>query len=203
MSNQSKGLISLKNIYIILTRSNTILSAAIAASTGEPYTHASIAFGDDFTKMYSFARVYSRFPLPAGLKEENLFRGFYKKRSSMPCALLSLSVDDKAYYAAKSHVYDMMCRRREYGYNLLGLFLCRMRISRESKRHFFCSQFVSKIISEYCSVKLPKAPSLMHPSDFLDMPELERIYIGEFGDVRTLKPIKSLRGGLLASEMSR
>lgn len=178
----------MKNIYIILTRSNTVISKLIGIFTHEPFTHASIAFDDTLEKMYSFARFYANMPLPAGLTEENIRRGFYKKRSRMPCALLSLSVDDKTYYEAKNYVDEMMCRRSELRYSILGLVLCSFRIRYEFRNHFFCSQFVSKILAECCHVKLPKDSSLMHPYDLLKIPEIIPVYMGELGDVRELTP---------------
>ena len=178
----------MKNIYIILTRSDTFISRLIGALTHEPFTHASIAFDDTFDKMYSFSRFYANIPLPAGLTEENIRRGFYKNRGSMPCALLSLSVDDKTYFAAQNYVLDMMCRRGALRYSILGLILCNFRIRYEFRNHFFCSQFVSKILAECCNVKLPKHSSLMHPSDLLKVPEITPVYTGELGDVRELTP---------------
>ena len=46
-----------KNIYIILTRSDTFISRLIGFFTKEPFTHASIAFDDSLDRMYSFARL--------------------------------------------------------------------------------------------------------------------------------------------------
>lgn len=69
-----------KNIYIILTRSDTFISRLIGFLTKEPFTHASIAFDDSLDRMYSFARLNPKMPLPAGLKEENIHRGFYKNK---------------------------------------------------------------------------------------------------------------------------
>lgn len=178
----------MKNIYIILTRSNTLISQIIGLITKEPFTHASVAFDDNLDKMYSFARFYPYMPLPAGLQVENIRGGFYKNRSRMPCALLSLAVDEKTYYEAKSYVYSMMCRRAELRYSILGLILCNFHIRYEFRNHFFCSQFVSKVL-ERCHVKLPKHSSLMHPSDLMNISELSTVYMGELGDVRLLAPV--------------
>ena len=49
----------MKNIYILLTRSQTIVSRLVHLSTGDTYTHASIAWDDELTTLCGFARRYS------------------------------------------------------------------------------------------------------------------------------------------------
>ena len=56
----------MKNIYILLTRSRTILSRLIHLATNDTYTHASIAWDDELTTLCSFARRHTSLPLPAG-----------------------------------------------------------------------------------------------------------------------------------------
>ena len=41
----------MKNIYILLTRSRTILSRLIHLATNDTYTHASIAWDDELTTL--------------------------------------------------------------------------------------------------------------------------------------------------------
>ena len=43
----------MKNIYIILTQSGTILSRVIKFATSEAYNHASLCLDDKFEKLYS------------------------------------------------------------------------------------------------------------------------------------------------------
>lgn len=177
-----------KKIYIILTRSDTFISRLISLSTNEPFTHASLAFDDSLDRMYSFARLNPKTPLPAGLKEENIHRGFYKNKGRIPCALLYFTVDERTYWEAKEYVNSMLLRRSRLRYSLAGLLLCKFGIKYEFKNHFFCSQFVSKVLAESCRIKLPKHSSLMHPSDLLLLPEMNVVYSGDLDDIRTLTP---------------
>ncbi len=176
----------MKKIYIILTKSDTIISKVINRFTGEPYTHAAIAFDSEIREVYSFGRFFASLPLPAGLKYEDVRGGFYKKRPNMPCALLAVSVEDEKYYAALDRVHDMMACKSEWKYSILGLILCSFQRQHEFRRHYFCSQFVAKVLVDVCGVKLPKSPSLTHPSDFLEIEGVEIVHAGELGDVRTL-----------------
>ena len=43
----------MKTIYILLTRSGTLLSNLVYAVTGANYTHASLAFDEDLSCLYS------------------------------------------------------------------------------------------------------------------------------------------------------
>ena len=67
----------MKRIYIILTKSPTILSKTISAVTKEPYTHSSISFSNTIQPMYSAGRDYALLPAPGHLKVEPLQSGFY------------------------------------------------------------------------------------------------------------------------------
>ena len=168
----------MKNVYILLTRSSSLLSRLICLFTGDKYTHASIAFDEDLHAMYSFARRHASFPLPAGLVEEHINTGFYRRQGDIPCTVLSLCVSDREYYLLKDTVHAMLCRRNEYRYSILGLLLCSLSIPRESEHAYFCSQFVAFLLLKTCSLTLPKPPSLMHPQDFLSMDALDCLYEG-------------------------
>ena len=46
----------MKTIYILLTRSGTLLSKLVYAATGASYTHASMAFDAELSCLYSSTR---------------------------------------------------------------------------------------------------------------------------------------------------
>ncbi len=178
----------MKNVYIVLTKSDTVISKIIGLVTKEPFTHASISFDDSLEVMYSFSRYYPCLPLPAGMMQENIRDGFYRHRGHIPCKVLSLQVDDKTFYSAREVCRSMMIRREEYNYSVIGLILCSFSIKREFRHKYFCSQFVSKVLSECCGASLPKPACLMHPADILYIPGVKPVYSGELEDVRGLAP---------------
>lgn len=171
----------MKKIYILLTRSDTIVSKLISAATSDEYTHVSICFNSSMKLFYSFARKYVHSPLPAGLRRERLDKGFFKLNPHIPCALYSLDVENEAFYKAKSHVKLMMKHSDSYRFNIYGLFLCKINIPLKRKHHYFCSQFVSEVLKESNAIRLPKAASLMRPVDYTTLPELNEIYTGSIG----------------------
>jgi len=168
----------MKFLYLLLTRSTSLPSRLIGLFTSEPFTHVSLAFDRDLSVLYSFARKYPSTPLPAGLTEEHIDRGFYQRQGNIPCALLRISVPDPIYFRAKTLVYQMFQRREDYTYSILGLLLCRLRIPFDLPNRYFCSQFVGTVLSESGALILPKPASLMHPFDFCSLREPEILYLG-------------------------
>lgn len=155
-----------KSIYILLTKSDTCISKIINLTTSDRYTHASISFDASLQPMYSFARKYVHFPLPAGLRQEPLDEGFFKRYSHIPCALYELKVTEDVYNRAKRQVDRMMKKQKEYRFSVLGLILCRLSIPFHRKHFYFCSEFVGAVLEDSNALSLPKAPSLMRPNDY-------------------------------------
>lgn len=168
----------MKSIYILLTKSDTLISKIIQLATDDKYTHVSIAFEESLRPLYSFSRKYCHTPLPAGLQQEFLHRGYYRKYNHIPCALYELKVSDKVYERARREVEQMMENNTCYRYSILGLLCCQMNIPFHRERHLFCSQFVSEILSRSKALRLPKDTSLMRPNDYTRIPGLLCRYQG-------------------------
>lgn len=181
----------MKSIYLFLTCSTSLPSRLIHFFTSDPFTHVSIAFDGTLPVMYSFARRYARLPLPAGLIEESIDRGFYKKQGDIPCAILRLDVPDSVYYRAESRVYHMLKRKSTYRYSIIGLLMCRFHIPLELPNQYFCSQFVGMILRESGALELPKPASLMHPSDFCNVHELKLLYYGNLSELRAIRRLSA------------
>lgn len=181
----------MRKIYILLTKSDTWVSRLIKLVTNDTYTHISISFEPDLQPMYSFSRKFVHFPLPAGLRIEPLDKGFYKKYNHIPCALYELNVTDRVYYAAKSEVERMMKNAAHCPYNLIGLLLCRMRIPFHRENQYFCSEFVSEVLTRSHALTMPKAPSLMRPNDYTHLCQLNCRFEGSLNELLAHRMLKS------------
>ena len=157
----------MKTIYILLTRSGTLLSNLVYAVTGANYTHASLAFDEDLSCLYSSTRKNGYTMFPAGPSREYLNRGVFRLRENVPCALYALDVSDEAYPRARRRAEHMMAHGSLYQFNVIGLALCGMHIRWKRRRHYFCSQFVSEVLEKSGAVDLPKDSTLMHPKGTL------------------------------------
>lgn len=169
----------MKSIFILLTKSDTYISKIIKLTTSDTYTHASISFDESLQPLYSFSRKFVRLPLPAGLRIEPLTKGFYKKYDYIPCALYELKVEDEVYAAAKQEVEQMMVKAPLYRFSVIGLVLCRLGIPFHRQHHYFCSEFVGKVLHHSNALPLPKKPSLMRPNDYANIPGLTCLFEGQ------------------------
>ena len=173
----------MKNIYILLTRSSTILSTTINLLTKDEYTHVSIAFDENLESMCSFARKYANLPLPGGLMDEGLFKGYFKGHPRTPCMMMRLQVEDEAYELVKNRAEEMLANRDSYRFNIRGLFLCKFGIVKKRENYYFCSEFVTELLEMTNAVKFPKCSSLMHPQDYASLKELKICYKGTIGEL--------------------
>ena len=170
MSRQHGETTTMKTLYIFLTRSGTLLSNLVYSLTGAQYTHISLAFDEDLSTLYSSTRKNGYTMFPAGPSREYLNRGVFLMRENIPCALYALEVTDEAYTRAKRRTQHMMHHGELYRFNSLGLLLCWMHIRWQRRRHYFCSQFVSEVLQKSGALELPKPSTLMHPSDYAELP---------------------------------
>ena len=173
----------MKTIYILLTRSGTLLSKLVYAVTGASYTHASMAFDEELNCLYSSTRKNGYTMFPAGPSKEYLNRGVFRLRGDAPCALYALEVTEEAYVRARRRAEHMMARGELYRFNTLGLILCALHIRWQRRRHYFCSQFVSEVLQKSGALDLPKPSTLMHPSDYAELPQLRCLYRGTLADL--------------------
>lgn len=177
----------MKTIYILLTKSDTILSRLVHLVTSDTYTHVSVSFDRQLGILYSSSRKNGQTLFPAGPCTERLNAGYYERHGQIPCRLYELRVSDEAYGKAAEEVREIMKHERNYHFNILGLFLCQMKIPFHRKHHFFCSQFVGEILRRSRAVEIPKDTTLMRPSDYTRMPELTLLYQGRVGELALMQ----------------
>lgn len=182
----------MKSIYILLTKSDTYVSRIIGLTTSAAFTHISISFERSLVPMYSFSRKRVNLPLPAGLRIEPLDYGFFSKYDYIPCALYELKVDDAAFESAKEKVDRMMDNAEEYRFSVMGMLMCFMHIPFNRKHHYFCSQFVSEVLTESEAMKLPKPPCLMRPADYALLPGLLCLFSGRLSSLPTEAAVNKL-----------
>lgn len=176
----------MKELYVLLTRSPSMLSRSIRLVTNDKYTHSSLAFDPRLLSMCSFGRKVYFLPFPGGLVHEPLKAGYYKFHDKIPCELFSLSVDDEVYERAVELTQKMFSEAEMYHYNVRGLLKCRKGIEFERDGYFFCSQFVAKILQDSGAIELPKPPSLMRPLDYESIPQIKRLYCGQLNELKRL-----------------
>ena len=165
-------------IYIVLTKTGTLLSKAIGMYTGKEMNHASIAFDEELFDMYSFGRKQLNNPLSGGFLREDAERGLFE---TADCVIYRCRVSHYQYLEMMKFVRYMYCNRDRYKYNFIGLFGVMMQKEVRRERAYFCSQFVAMLL-KIGGLKIYQNPALMTPHCIAQLPYLEKVYAGKLAD---------------------
>ena len=149
-----------RTLYIFLVRTDSFFSKVISLFTHTKYTHASIGFDCQCTRLYSFARIYTNMPIPAGFVKESTTTGLLSLSPNAPCAVYAVKVTEQAYEDISTQLEEMYLNKNSYGYNYLGPACCFFGIPLKIKNKYFCSQFVAELLSSHHAIVLAKPASL-------------------------------------------
>jgi hypothetical protein len=197
MKNNKKGLLTkkawgsknsrCKNVYIVLTQTQTYPARLIHFYTNEPYAHASIAFDEDLEEMYSFARRGIWNPFNAGFIEEDINGGIFGKYRSTTCSIYRLRITEQQYIRLREEVEVFKQNKDNYSYNFLGLIAAALNIPVRAKQRYFCSQFVAYVLEQSGIKIFNKNYALVKPRDIRLNPRLKAIYRGRLAEYRMAK----------------
>lgn len=164
-----------KTIYIVLTDTGTLLSKAIGMYTGKDLNHASIAFDEQLTEMYSFGRKQRHNPFIGGFVKEDAAEGIFRDAT---CAIFSYDVNDEEYDRMRRRIRQIEMNKAQYRYNFIGLFGVAVNKGIPRNHAFFCSQFVATVVNEGRIQMFSIAPNLVQPHHFAQVKCLKLIYQG-------------------------
>ncbi len=172
----------MKNIYLLLSRSPTVVSKTIHLFVGGQFTHISLAITPETDKFYSYSRRRLYNFLIGGFIREDTRSFVFARFPDTPCALYELSVSDEAYDVIKAQIEELNDNYENARYSLLGALVMRMGIIWRRDPKFTCSQFVAVLLDRCGEVKMPKDPYLMIPNDFLKIEGIRKIYEGKISE---------------------
>lgn len=156
-------------VYIILTKSDTMMGNVIRKVTGEKYNHASIAVDYNLTNLYSFAR---RDDGSGGLVIESTKDGRLAElmhgENPTEYALYVTFLSHSKYENLENKLNHMVNNIKKYKYNMLQLLKLPLGIENRSKRAMICSEFVGTLLKEGDETLITKAPSLLTPGELVN-----------------------------------
>ncbi len=180
----------MKDIYILLTRTQTVPARLIHIFKGGKFTHTSLSMTPATDCLYSYARRKINNPLIAGLITENIHTEVFAQYPNCHCAMYKLSVSDKAYENMQKKITHYFDNYQRAKYNFLGLLPIALNIRVPRKYKLTCSQFVAVILDSSGEIKLPKDAYLMLPNDFPTIENIELIYDGALKNCKIKAPAR-------------
>lgn len=165
------------NIYLVFSKTGTWLSTSIGLVTSSPYAHVSLSLDTTFNKMYTFGRINPDNPFSGGLTIENLHSGVYSN-PGCKCLIYAVPVSKEQLDLLNKQLLEYYSSDINYKYNFLGLFAALVDKPLKRSTHYFCSQFVSKLLIESGIYKTSKPPELIRPTDLMLIPNKEVIFEG-------------------------
>lgn len=158
-----------KKIYVVLTRTNTILSRMIGFIKDDEFTHASISLDKGLKKMYSFGRKYSYNPFVGRFVKENFNEGVFGRQNSLCGLVMEIEVSHEQYKKAENLINEFILNKDLYKYNYVGLINCLLNRELYNDNRFLCSEFVYYILNKSNVVNFSKSRNLVRPQDLLNI----------------------------------
>lgn len=169
----------MRDVYVILSRSQTMFAKAIRLFTRKYYNHASIAFDESLEPFYSFGRRNPRLAFPAGFIVEGVHSGFFKIHPTTEICVLKtqISEDDMALMQERLSVF--LRDKKRYKYDVLHVPYMMANKEYEPTNAYTCSVFVASLFRDIYD--FGKDYSLVYPEDFYKL-NYDKIYEGTAGD---------------------
>ena len=172
----------MKQIYLIISNTGTVLSKIIRTYTKDEFAHASISLDKELKQMYSFGRLNPYNAFYGGFIHEYINKGTFKRFHNTVSNVYELEVEDDQYEKIKTIINDFSENKNIYKFNIKGLFAVgfNKRIQREN--YFYCAEFVKYVLDEAdIDIDLPE---IIRPENFKVLGEDRIIYSGLLREYR-------------------
>ena len=165
-------------IYVVISRTGTLLCRMIGLFSGGVYNHASLSLDESLSLMYSFGRVNAYNPIVGGFVKESPFFGTFKRFAGTEVIVYRIPVTREQKTAIEVCLHDMYARRDHYGYNFLGLLVAAFGVYWQRKNRYYCSEFVRDVLGWYSVLDARVYYGIVKPEDFAAIPGAKCIYSG-------------------------
>lgn len=177
----------MKEIYIVLTYTGTMLARIIKAFTGNEFAHVSIALDVELKNMYSFGRLNPYNPFIGGFVHEYIDDGTFKRFKNTVSKVYAIQIEDEKYENLKKIISKIQDNKKDYTFNILGLFAAGIHIRLKYDKSFYCAEFVKYVLDK--SKINTNLPDTIKPEDFkkLEHANAKVIYTGLLREYRVPK----------------
>ncbi|OLT54455.1 hypothetical protein [Cellulosimicrobium sp. CUA-896] len=134
------------NVYVVLSRSRTVLSRTIALATRDEFTHASLALDPGLELMFSFGRRRAGNPFVGCFRRERFDDGLYRGMDTVPGVVVEIPVTLEQHEAVCTRISEFLLDSHAYSYNASGLVNVLIGRGSPDDTRFFCSEFVYHVL---------------------------------------------------------
>ncbi len=165
-------------IYLVFTKTGTWLSRTLNFFENSDYIHVSLGLNNQSSNLYSFGRTNPGNPFSGGFVIEDLSKGIYERFDETSLCVYRLRITERQYYILKKKITPFLKSKGTYKYNFIGLFGLWFNLPINRQFHFFCSQFVSLILTQAGIFKSNKPFGLVKPCDLIEIEGMELLFKG-------------------------
>lgn len=156
-----------KNIYIILSRTNTKFAKVIRAFGNIKYNHASIALDEGLNEIYGFARQRHAVVLTGKLMRENISRFTLNATKYVDSSVFKIPVTEEQYAEIKRRI-EVIYNDGDYLYNLFSVLTYPITKGLSVYKAFTCNEFVLYIL-KYIGIEVDRPLCEYKPDDLLSI----------------------------------
>lgn len=154
-------------IYIVISETPTKFGQVIRRFAKIKYNHASIAFEEDLTHLYSFGRYQQKNPLNAGLIREYPERFTLRCHSCINVRIYRVPVTKAQYTLGKSRVLEIRHDPEGYLYNLLSVLSYPILKGFHTYKAYSCAEFTAHMLRHMGILNEPEKMSCEYTPEAL------------------------------------
>jgi len=132
-------------IYVAFLMTNTNIGRIIRFFTHNQFSHVTLAFDRELSKMYSFSRYHVNSPFYGGFVEERPNR-YLSDDMDVTVKICKLSVSDEEYQRICEEISYFNANKRQMLYNTPNAILSIAKKRLKMKNTYTCLEFVSHLL---------------------------------------------------------
>ena len=155
----------MKNLYVILPRSETTIAAIARKLTKYPCSHVTLSLDDNLEVFYSYSRLRNDAALISGFDKEYRSHLASKQGVKLNCKIFKIPVTDKEYKKIKKFIKDNM-EDDTILFNYLSMATLTILKGFDVYKTQNCCGFVAQALELTDKIKLTKPFYKYLPEDF-------------------------------------
>lgn len=172
----------MKNLYVILPRSETTIAAIARKLTKYPYSHVTLSLDDNLEVFYSYSRLRNDAALISGFAKEYRSHLASKQGVKLNCKIFKIPLTDKEYKKIKKFIKENM-EDDTILFNYLSMATLTILKGFDVYKTQNCCGFVAQALELTDKIELTKPFYKYLPEDFDKM--LSSDYLFFEGDLDT------------------